>query len=160
MKMEIDLNDILGDEYGTESIEESVRRQVTEYLVGDFKKKVGRVIDEQISEKVETLINEQLAIKFPEMIEDIWNMEYTPVTRYGEKVMETTTLKNEIIKTITNQLVYKKTSYRSDQNRFTEAVDASLDKAMAGFKKEFDETVTKEFRKEAFAYALKQLTQK
>ena len=108
MKIEIDLNDILGDEYGTESIEDSVRRQVTDWLVVDFKKRVGKALDSEVTERVTSLVNDQLEAKFPVMIEELWEMKYVPVTRYGEVATEST-LRNEILKTITKELVYKKT---------------------------------------------------
>jgi len=158
MKIEIDLNEILGDEYGTETIEESVRRQVTDWLVTDFKTKMGNVLDGEIKEKVDSLIKDELEEKFPKMIEDLWEMEYNPVTRYGQTEREPTTLKNELLKTISEQLIYKKTGYSSDKTVFTKAVDRSVELGVSSFKKEFDETVTKELRKEAFKYALKQLS--
>lgn len=158
MKMEIDLNEILGNEYGTETIEDSIQRQVTEYLVADFKTKVGQKMDQEISRKVDNLIDAQLKQRIPEMIDEIWGMDYTPVSRYGEKDKNKTTFKNELIRTISEQLIYQNPHYSSDQNVFTRAVNTSIDKAMSGFKKEFDAAVTKQFQKKAYAYALKQLS--
>lgn len=156
MKLEIDLNEILGDEYYQETVEDSVRRQVVEKLKEDLHKRIGKKIDDEINKKIEVLMSEQLEARFPKMIDELWEMSYTPVGKYGQK-SEETTLKNELLKSISEQLVYKKTNYSSDRNVFTTSVDKSVENAMQGFKKEFDDTVTRELKHEALQYALKRL---
>jgi hypothetical protein len=49
MKIEIDLNDILGDEWGTETLADSVRRQVVEKLTQTVKEGVAKKIDHEVS---------------------------------------------------------------------------------------------------------------
>jgi len=156
MKIEIDLNDILGDEYGTESIQESVRRQVTDYLVNDFKKRVGKCLDVEIGKKVDEILKTQLDKKLPTMIEDLWDTKYVPTTIYGEK-KEETTLRNELIKKISEEMVYKKDRYNSKINVFTENVDKSVESIMKDFRKDFEKSINEEFRKEALLYAAKKL---
>ena len=49
MKVEIDLNDILGDEYGAETLQESVRRQVIDNLTLVIKEGVEKKIEAEVA---------------------------------------------------------------------------------------------------------------
>ncbi len=58
MKIEIDLNEILSDEYGSESLNDSIRRQVIDKLHNDVKAGIGKKIDTEISLAINSEIKE------------------------------------------------------------------------------------------------------
>jgi len=58
-------------------------------------------------------------------------------------------------------MVYKKnTSYSSERNAFTNAINDVLDKQALEFKKCFDEIINKEYIEQTKAYAVKVLKEK
>lgn len=123
MKIEIDLDDVFRDEEGEpgESIQESVRRQIIDRLSGDMRKRLFARLDEELSTIMREQISVVMAEKMPELIDDIMNVKYTPVSTYGHRG-EPTTFRDEIIKAIGANMVYAPKSYSSEENTFTRAV--------------------------------------
>lgn len=156
MKIEIDLNDILGDEYGSETLQESVRRQVIGAMTETIKKGVQLQIDRETTRILNEELRAVLATKMPALIEDTLNAEFTPVSRYGEKSAPTT-FRNEIIKTLTGEMIYKKANYDSDKNAFTRAVDAVVGENLKAFQAEFNKLVSANILRDAMAYAVAEL---
>lgn len=159
MKFEIDFNDILGDEYGVETLQESVRRQVIDNLTTFTKKEVSR----QISEEVNKVLNDELkkAVEdlMPVLVTDLLDAPYLPVDRYGSKGKETT-FRSELLKTIQEQCVYKKSGYSSNDSFFTKAVDAVIYEQMESIKKEYKKLVDESIAKDAFNLAINTLKTK
>lgn len=161
MKFEIDLNDLLADEYGgVETLADSVRRQVIEKLTA----KVSTGVQAQINTEVSRVLSEELQSavkhKMPELLNDLLTAEYRPIDRWGERVKESTTFRKELVKEITSQMVYKKTQYSSDRNTFTNAVDSVISESVKGMQQDFDKKIIEMFQKEAFDYATKQMAKK
>ncbi len=159
MKIEIDLNDILGDEYGAETLQESVRRQVIDSVSATVKKGVGDRIDKAVSETISQNLNIYLQKELPALCASIMEAEYTPISDYGSKG-EPTTLRKSLLKTITSSMVYKPTTYSSDKNAFTKAVDAVVESQLAIFKADFNKTVDATFTAAAMQYATHTLKKK
>ena len=161
MKVEIDLNDILGcDENGPgETLQESIRRQVIQKVTEDLKKGIKQKLDEQVSK----IMNEQIGIvmteKMPALISDIMDTPYTPVDRYGSKD-KPTSFREQLIKVMQENMVYKPTPYHGDKNTFTRAVDDTITKMIDGWKKSFDTKVNDTFTASAFEYATSALKKK
>lgn len=156
MKIEIDLNDILGDEDGVETLQESVRRQVLDSLSRTIKEGVQKRVNEETSRILNEELQSVLRSRTPALIDDIFSAEFTPVTRYGERSMPTT-FRNEIIKTLQGEMVYKKANYDSDKNAYTKAVDKIVGENLAAFQAEFKKQVSDTFLKDAMAYAVSEL---
>lgn len=161
MKFEIDLNEILGDEYGNmETLAESVRRQVIDKLI----EKVSDGIQTQIDTEVARVLSEELQAavkhKMPELLNDLLTTEYRPLDRWGEQVKESTTFRKELVKEITSQMVYKNSQYSSERNTFTNAVNSVVEESVKAMQKEFDKKIIEMFQKEAFDYAMKQMAKK
>jgi hypothetical protein len=153
MKIEIDLNEILQDEYGpTENLAESIRRQIIDSIAGEVKKG----IQTRITEETQRVINEELQVqvrdRMPEIVDDILTAPYTIVGLYGQKG-ETTNFRDELIKAIHSQMKYAKTAYASDANAFTKAVDAIVAENMKKFQTEFNFLVKDTFTRDALNYA-------
>lgn len=141
MKIEIDLNDILRDEYGDgESLAEGIRRQVVDALVERTKAGVQKRIDEAVSAAISEGLAEAMKEQMPGLIADLMEAEYRPISRYGERGGPTT-IRVELLKTIQEQMVYKKASYENDKNPFTRAVDGLVSEQLAAFKAEFTKQV-------------------
>ena len=156
MKIEIDLNDILGDDEGVETLQESVRRQVIDAMRASIQKGVGKRIDEEVSRILNEELKAQLSDKIPAMIEDVFTAEFTPVGRWGEKA-EPTTFRKEIIKHLSGEMVYKKANYESDKNAYTKAVDAVVSENLKAFQAEFNKACKDIVAKDALTYAVTEM---
>jgi len=154
MKVEIDLNDILGDEEGAETLADSIRRQVVDSIKAQIKTETARKIDEAVSQTISAGINEHLTKEMPALLASIMDAEFQPVTRYGEK-SSPTSFRKELVKQIHEQMQYKKTIYDSDKNPFTLAVDETVKKNMDEFRKEFVKKVDAEYTQEVMVLAIK-----
>ena len=160
MKIEIDLNEILFDEnYGPESLQESVQRQVIDKIKDQVLRTSVHKVQEEIDRQIANTVSETIKEKLPELFDDLLNAEYTPVERYGTK-KEPTSFRKELVKTIQEQMVYKKESYESNKNAFTKAVDGIIEEQMREIKKDFAKQVSTETAKQAFEEAVKLLKQK
>lgn len=162
MKIEIDLNDILGDEYGSqETIAESIRRQIIENLSKGMKDRINL----QIKEETNRILNEEMqcALKdrMPAILDDVMSAPYTVIDRYGGKG-ETTTFRDQLVKTVAQECVYKpvKNGFASDENAFTRGIKQIVESQMAIFKAEWDAKITAQFRQDCITYAVQELSKK
>jgi hypothetical protein len=161
MKVEIDLNDILGGEEGCETLQEAVRRQIIQKMTSEIQNKIGKRVDEEIQREVDTQIKEAIKSQMPTLINDLMFAEYTPVDRYGSYNRNAkTTFRDQLVKGITEDLVYSKKNYDSDKNTFTKAVDEIVRSNVDEFKKGFDKMVNETFTKDCFEYAQKKMAEK
>lgn len=152
MKIEIDLNDILGDENGAETLQDSVRRQVIDSMTSIIKKGVGSQINEAVSRTISSEIEEYLKTQMPVLLENLMDAQYTPVGRYGD-YDKPTSFRQQLVKSIQENMVYKKTTYSSDRTAFTAAVDSVIEENLKSFKAEFQKQVDAQFTQAAFSYA-------
>jgi excinuclease UvrABC helicase subunit UvrB len=160
MKIEIDLKDILfDDDYGAETLQESIKRQVIDNITKVASAKINVKIEEGVNAAIQENITDCLKDKMPEIITDILNKEYTIVDNFG-RIKETTTFKDALIKSIHENCVYKRSHYSSDNNAFTKAVDAIIEDKLKDFKKEMTNIVDKEYIEQTKAYAVNLLKDK
>lgn len=159
MKIEIDLNDILGDEFGAETLQESIKRQVISNMTEYVKKGVKAKLDEEVHIAINKAIKDALVEKMPTIIDDIINVEYVPVDRYGSR-SEKTSFREQLIKSIHENMTYKKVTYDSDKNYFTSAVDSIIKEQMLIISKQYKELVDAELGKKAFELAITTLRTK
>lgn len=158
-KIEIDLNDILGDEYGTESLQESVRRQVVDKVTSLVSETTAKRINDEIAKVMDEEIRKAVQIQMPAIVNDLVSQEYTPLDRYGSKG-QPTTFRAELVKAVLEQMVYKKTQYSSDENVFTKAVNSIVNEKVNEFKKDFLEKINSNFVADTMKYALDTLRNK
>lgn len=159
MKIEIDLNDILGDENGAETLQESVRRQVIDTLVSRTRDGMNKTIDEAVSQTITATLQAELVSRMPEILNDVLTSEYTPISNYGARG-DPTSFRAELIKGINLQMVYKPSAYSSEKTAFTKAVDDVVAANMGEFKKQFDTLVTKQFVADAMKYATDEMAKR
>ena len=161
MKLEIDLDQVLRDEEGNpdETLQESVRRQIIASLSGDVRKRLFARVDVELS----TIMREQVASvmsgKMPDLIDDIMNATYTPVSNYGDKG-EPTTFRKEIIRSIGANLKYEPKTYSSEENAFTKAVKSVVEHKTAEIKKALIAEIDTKFQKDAITFAVDQLSKR
>lgn len=160
MKIEIDLNDILGDEYGSETLQESVRRQVIDNLTNVIKNGVGKKVEYEVAELINSEVRSAVAEKMPSLVDEILTTEYVTVDRYGNRSKDSTTVRKEIVSSVTEQMVYNKGNYSSDKNAFTRAVDEAVEAHVKEFKTQFNKLVDETFCAEAMNYAQKKLAER
>lgn len=159
MKIEIDLNDILGDEEGAESLQDSVRRQVVEAIVKRVGNGINAKIDKAVNETITAALNAHLKEKLPALIDDMLDQEFQPVGRYGD-ISPKTTIRNEIARAIQHQCKYEPKTYSSDETTYTRVVREELSRQCSAFQKNFNSTVDAEFTKQALIYAQQKLAEK
>jgi hypothetical protein len=161
MKIEIDLKDIIqDDDYGSETMQESIRRQVVESITSKYSEGIGKRIDLEVSKAIDEQIKKSLDEIRPSLIAEILDAEYISVDRYGERAKEKTTFRKQLIKAVNENMVYVKNSYHNVNNPFTKAVDEALALQVGEFKKHFDQIITADYVKETKAYAVKVLKEK
>lgn len=157
MKIEVDLNDIFGDE--GETLEESVRRQVVEKV----SESVQKGIKHQIEEQTIALMNQELRValkdKIPALLDDLMNAEYQPIDTYGQKG-KPTSFRSALIQAVAKECTYQPKQSHYDQNEFTKTIKAMIDAQMTAFKKEFDATINEQFRRDAITYAVTELSKR
>jgi hypothetical protein len=95
----------------------------------------------------------------PTFISELMDAEYEKRARYGEREGKTT-FRNEMIKTITEQMVYSPKSSSYDDNYFTKAVRSVLETEIKRFQTEFNSIVTKEFTKNTVDLVTSELRKK
>jgi hypothetical protein len=160
MKIEVDLNDILRDEYGDgETLAESIRRQIVDKLSGDLHKRLHDRLDGELGRIMSAQINSVMAEKMPTLIDDIMNATYTPVSTYGQRG-EPTTFRAEVIKAIAANMKYEPKQWSSDENAFTRAVKSIVEKQTEAVKVEITKHVDAKFKQDAIGYAVKLLAER
>lgn len=160
MKIEIDLNDIFhDDDYGSESLQDSVKRQVVDRLAKDFKKRIDIKIDEEISKAIADTISDVLKTTAPRLVDELMDAAYTPVDRYGSRG-EKTSFREQVVKGVQQEMVYKKTGYASDANYFTKTVDEVIKSQVDGFKNCFVDKVNAEYLRQTMEFAVKTLKER
>jgi len=160
MKIEIDLNDIFCDEgEPSRTLEENVRIEIIERLTGDMRKRIFIKIDEELSRVMNEQITLVMSEKMPEIIEDIMNVTYTPISNYGSKG-EPTTFRNEIIKSVSANMVYAPKAYSSDENAFTKAVKSIVESKTKAIQEEITKNVDVKFKEDAIKFAVAKLSER
>jgi hypothetical protein len=157
MKIEIDLNDILGDEYGAETIQEATRRQVIEKLTKLTQEKISKEIDKEISLMISTELKKSVELKMDEILILALDSTYKQVDRWGDRVTGETTLRKEIIKEIQEGMKISRNNYNDAQNPFTKMIDGINKDLVQGFKEQFDKSVVNELYANATKYAFERL---
>lgn len=159
MKIEIDLNDILGDEQGAETLQESVRRQVVAKMTETIKNGIGKKVDEEVGTLINSEIKSLVADQMPSLLNGLMDTQYTIVGTYGSRG-ETTTVREQLVKMVTSQMTYIPKNYNSEKNAFTSAVDAVVSDRVSAFKADFDKQVDSKFIAEAMSYATKKFAER
>ncbi|MDE1971365.1 MAG: hypothetical protein KGI50_07370 [Patescibacteria group bacterium] len=161
MKIEIDLKDMLGDEYGnSESLAESVHRQVVDKLATTLKEGIENKINAEISILIQQQIKDVVSTQMPSLVDQLLNAEYRQVDRWGTVQKENTTVRKELVKAIQDQMQYSPKSYNSEKNIFTKSVDEAVAEHVKQFKKAYDATIIELLHKEAFEYAVNKMSEK
>jgi hypothetical protein len=154
MKVEIDLKDILFDEdYGPESLNESIRRQVIDSVKREIKDGVRLRINEEINKVISEEVLSQVKLIAPDLCKNILDLEFQPVTSYGSHDGKPTTLRNRFIEDLKKQFIYRKAQYDSEKNEFTRSVDSVVSSMMSDFKSSYNKEIDASFTQEALNYA-------
>lgn len=150
MKIDIDLSEIFDD--GEENVKDSVR----DVIVSTVTQKIYSKIDKEISAKISTILEAGITAKVREhldkIIPELMDYEFTETSSYGA-TKTPTTVKNQILKHVANEVVWKESRYESDRNSYTRALYAVVETKMAEFKKQFNKDVDALFVKEAMEHA-------
>lgn len=162
MKIEIDLNEILGDpEFGVETLQDSVKRQIVTALTQKIQSGITKQIDTEVAMAIDATIKKNLEALTPKLFDDLLGAEYTPVDRWGQRQTGgPTTMRAQLVKAVHEQMQYTGKTYDSDKNTFTRAVDEVVGENVKKFKKDFDSLVNQMFTKECLEYAQAALQKK
>ena len=157
MKIEINLGELLTDEFGNqENLAETIKAEIISRLSKTLEEGINKKVNEEIAALIDEQVKKVVECQMPSLLSELIDKEYTVVDKYGSR-KETTTLRNQLLKTLTEQMVYKKCNYNSDKNYFTHNIDSLVETKMSQFKKEFNEKVNETLVKDAFTYAIGKL---
>ena len=159
MKIEIDLSDIFCGDESPCDLQEAIRQEVVDNLTAKIQLGIGKRVDEQSSAVLDKEVAAAIALQMPDIIDDLINATYTPVTNWGERKAPTT-LRSALVASLNSQMVYKHAQYESDRNIFTKAVDSLVSENLKTFQAEFNKLVTADFTKAALAHATAELKKK
>ena len=160
MEIKIDLREILTDEFGNiENLAETIKRQIVLNLTNSLAKGIQLKVNDEIAKLIDDQIKKVVECQMPSLFSELIDKEYTIVDDYGCRNRKTT-MRNQLIKTLTDQMVYKKTQYSSEKTYFTKNIDAVVAQKMDDFKKQFNLKVDEVFTKEALDYAFRKMQEK
>lgn len=135
MQITINTADILGDET---TIRDEVIEQVSNALLQEMRKRADSLIKETLEKALVETVKEKVA----SIVATNIDTPFTAVDEYG-RVGQTDTMRNRIAAILQQQCSFKKSSYSSDQNAFTNAVMEVVTKELSRFKKEYESLVNK-----------------
>lgn len=161
MKIEIDLDDIFRDDEGNpeESLQDSIRRQVITKLEGDLRKRLFERMDLELAGILRESMEAAVSQKVPGLIDDLMVATYRPCDRYGS-LSEPTTFRNELLKTVMEQLTYKPDSHTYRENVFTKAVREIVEKQTREMKSALEDQINEQFKRDALTYAVETLSKR
>jgi hypothetical protein len=161
MKIEIDLDAVFRDGDGEpgESLEESIRRQIISRLTSDMRERLFKRVDVELSTIMRDQINAVMAEKMPALIEDILNVEYTPVDRYGSAA-KPTTFRAELVASVVANMKYEPKQFSSDENALTRAVKSIVQAKTGAVKEEIVKRVDVQFKEDAIKFAVAKLSER
>jgi hypothetical protein len=153
MKIEIDLDDIIGDESGVETLQDSVRRQVVEAITQTIQSGIAKKIDREVSCVIDQEIKSAIQSKMPLIVDELLEAKYVQVDQWGSSTKQQTSVREQLVSNLKAEMVYKKPSSYDKPNTFTAAIDSLVSAKMKEFQSEFNKIVDAQFCKEAFDYA-------
>ena len=133
MQITINTADILGDET---TIRDEVIEQVSNSLLQEMRKRADSIIKETLEKALVETVKEKVAAIIGSQIDT----EFVPVSEYGARE-KPTTIRNRIAAELQHQCSFKRTTYRSDMNAFSQAVMEVVEKELTKFKQEFNSLV-------------------
>lgn len=144
MKIEIDLTDIFCEQEDPCDLQEAIKQEVIRSLTQTLGKGIERVVREEtiavLNEELRKAVSEQM----PQIVNDLINTTYTPVDKYGS-TSAPTTFRQALVNEINANMVYRKTTFDSDKNIFTRAVDDVLKENITTFKYEMKKQVDSQY---------------
>lgn len=158
MKIQIDLNDIFQEEGYTESLNESIRRQVIDAVKADSLRRVGEMIKEEMAKVIHEQVSEQVKLIAPKLCNELVDLEYQPITSYGSKDGGPTTMRKKFIEELKKEFVYKpNTPYPSDMNAFTKAIKQTVEQVASEARKDMSNKINQELLNSAYVAALEKI---
>jgi uncharacterized phage protein gp47/JayE len=159
MKFEIDLSDVMGEEFEGASTQEVIKQMVVDKLVDFSKKALQQKIDVEVAKCIDEEIKIAIKNQMPSIIQDVTNCEYTPVDNWGQKKTPTT-FRKQLLESISKEMEYKRQNYDSDKNVFTRTVDSVIKECVENFGKKFNKEVEERFFTEAVKSATDNIRRK
>jgi hypothetical protein len=159
MQITIDLSDIFCSEDDPCDLQEAIKQEVVRHITATLTKGLHL----QVAEAVTRIMDEQIAAtvsaQMPGIIDDIINVEYTPVDRYGHRERPTT-FRAELIKKVQEEMQYRPETYETKENTFTRSVRGIVKEQLTAFKTDFDKKVNAAYVAEVHEYAIATLARK
>jgi len=153
MKIEITIDDKIFDENGcpNETIQDQVYSAIVEVLSQRLWGAVKNKVDSEIGPRIGSRIQEIANCILPGLAEEVLDTEYKKAPAPGFPP-STTSFRKELLATIGENLIYRRTGTYAEKNVFTRTVDSVVEENMRRFKVEFANTANEQFRAEAMEY--------
>lgn len=158
MKIDVNLSDVFEDNEGyflKPNVRDSIITEIESKILESLESPIKKMLDAKLTEMVSNV----LKVKFEELLSNLFDYEFTPVTEYG-KVMPATTLRNKVFDDLKALMIYKPSSYRSDESGYTTAIRELVSGEIKKFKPAFDNELNAQFTQECLDYAVTQLKKK
>lgn len=149
MQITINTADILGDEA---TIRDEVISQVSNALITSMRTQAQTALSEMLNKS----LNEVVSHVVSEAVNLAVDTEFTEVDSYG-RVGKTASVRSRIADRVQEQCTFKQTTYQSDRNPFTAAVQEVISKEVAKFKADFNSMVTRQVLNECMDMAVAKL---
>ena len=159
MKIDVNLSDIFDEDEEGNVIKPDIKESIFGAVVNQITRSLEAPTKDFLERSLRELVHSIVATKIEEIITQLFDYEFTEVSRYGEP-KETTTLRMRIFKDIEAMMVFKPTTYRSDESRFTSCIRELVEAETKKFKPVFDKEINARFTNECMNYATEQLQKK
>ena len=159
MKIEIDLAEIFCESEDPCDLNDAIRAEVVRSLTKTMGERLTRTIEQETRVVINAELQAAVTQRMPEIVDSIIDAPFVPVGKWGS-AEKPTTFREALAKEILSQMVYKKTTYPSDANAFTKAIDGVLDENLKAFKVEMKKQVDAQYAQEVLASATEALRSK
>ena len=159
MQITIDLSDIFCSDEEPCDLNDAIRQEVVRALTKIMGERLTRAIEQETRAVINAELQAAVKDRMPQIVDSIIDAPFVPVGQYGSPG-EPTTFRNALAKAIMDQMVYKKTTYDSDKNLFTRAIDDVLTENLKLFKAEMKKQVDTQYTAAVLQEATLALRQK
>lgn len=144
MNITIDLSEIFCDSEDPCDLNNAIRSEIVRSLTRTMGERLTHTIEQETRAIINAELQAAVRERMPQIVDSIIDAPFVPVDRYGSPG-EPTTFRNALAKAIIDQMVYKKTTYNSDKNLFTRAIDDVLTENLKLFKAEMKRQVDTQY---------------
>jgi len=148
MELKIEFPDIFTNEDGEDEVSPSIKEQI----INSVANKVFNSISGNISSIIENLTKARAKKMLDDLVPTLLDLKFIETSRYGS-TKEPITVKDQILKDIEKEMVWRDGNWDSEKSIYTKTVRACLDQKFKTFTAEFNKQIDAIFVQECMNYA-------